>query len=84
MGYGEEHHEAEEMQKQQLHRLAREIEAIMRDEKSEFVYFAAPQTIHRALRRLLPEELQAHISKELEADLVKLSKADLLERFNLS
>jgi len=84
MGYGEEHHEAEEMRKQQLHRLAQEIAGIMREEKSEFVYFAALQTIYHTLRQLLPMELQAHLTKEVEADLVKLPKADLLKRFNLS
>lgn len=79
---GENHHEQEETETQQLHAIADVINDTAKQEGGA-IDFAAPEEIIRNLVGCLKPEVTKRIRTKLSLNLVKSPKLDLLERFGL-
>lgn len=81
-GVGENHHEQEEAENQQLHAVAQTINQAARGKGD--IYFAAPKEIFSDLKQSIDAKVRKRIRKDLALNLVKTPKLELLERFGLA
>ncbi len=80
-GYGEPHSMTLQTEKKMLKLIAKDINSLLKKEKYEQWYFAAPKEINgRIIENLNPDE-KAKLGKNIQADLTKFGKAEILSHF---